>query len=108
MGIWRTLLADDRDQNLSGHCEVPQMSDLKSHSWSASRPSRRTVLQGLAASAVGVLTGCGSRGGSGGNAQELRVFVYAGGHDKTMREVFVPSFESQTGATVTLYSGWWD
>lgn len=40
--------------------------------------------------------------------QELRIFVYAGGHEQTMREVFVPRFEADTGATVLLQPGWWD
>jgi spermidine/putrescine-binding protein len=38
----------------------------------------------------------------------LRVFVYAGGHEKQMREVFVPVFERETGARVVLDAGWWD
>jgi spermidine/putrescine-binding protein len=38
----------------------------------------------------------------------LRVFVYAGGHEKTMREVFVPRFEAASGAEVELQAGWWD
>src|SRR5262249_19681572 len=40
--------------------------------------------------------------------QELRIFVYSGGHEKTMREVFVPRFEAATGATAVLDAGWWD
>jgi spermidine/putrescine-binding protein len=40
--------------------------------------------------------------------RELRMFVYAGGHEKSMREVFVPRFQANTGATVALYPGWWD
>src|SRR5262249_49178242 len=46
--------------------------------------------------------------GCGWGKQELRVFCYAGGHDTTMREVFVPAFEKLTGAMVSLYPGWWD
>jgi spermidine/putrescine-binding protein len=48
------------------------------------------------------LAGCGRR------REQLRVFVYAGGHEKTMREVFVPAFEEETGAQVVLDPGWWD
>jgi spermidine/putrescine-binding protein len=59
--------------------------------------SRRAFF-GAAALAV---AGCSRR-------SSLRVFVYAGGHEKTMREVFVPAFESQTGAKAVLDSGWWD
>jgi spermidine/putrescine-binding protein len=36
------------------------------------------------------------------------MFVYAGGHEQTIREVFVPRFETLTGATVILDPGWWD
>jgi spermidine/putrescine-binding protein len=63
-------------------------------------PSRREF---LAASVGAAVAGCGW-----GGKEELRVFCYAGGHDKTMREVFVPGFEALTGATVSLYPGWWD
>jgi spermidine/putrescine-binding protein len=38
----------------------------------------------------------------------LRIFVYAGNHDRVMREVFVPAFEAATGASCVLESGWWD
>jgi spermidine/putrescine-binding protein len=52
----------------------------------------------------------GCRGKSSGefHGQQLRIFVYAGGHEKTMREIFVPRFESATGATAVLDAGWWD
>lgn len=75
--------------------------------------SRRGFL-GLAAG-LG-LTGCTPARREGEQAQtgkgefagqQLRVFVYAGGHEKTMREVFVPVFEARTGATVVLDPGWW-
>jgi spermidine/putrescine-binding protein len=74
---------------------------------STSRLSRRGFL-GAAALAV---AGCASRSSSssGGHAgEQLRIFVYAGGHEKTMRETFVPVFEKETGATAILESGWWD
>lgn len=61
--------------------------------------NRRTFLMASAACAAGC---------SGRHGEELRVFVYAGGHEKTMREVFVPRFREKTGATATLHSGWWD
>jgi putative spermidine/putrescine transport system substrate-binding protein len=72
------------------------------------RFTRRRFLQasaGLAAAA-----GCGRKRDAGGKpfaGQELRVFVYAGGHERTMRAVFVPRFEEQTGATAVLDPGWW-
>jgi putative spermidine/putrescine transport system substrate-binding protein len=77
-------------------------------------PHRRQFL-GQAASAgltAGlVLTGCGRdapprKGDFRG--QKLRIFVYAGAHADTMRQVFVPRFEQETGATVILDAGWWD
>src|SRR5262245_20633585 len=75
--------------------------------------SRRRFLKvvGLAAG-VALAPGCGkttpvSHAGDF-RGQELRVFVYAGGHEATMREIFVPSFEKNTGATVSLQPGWWD
>lgn len=66
------------------------------------RLSRRAFLG--AASAL-VTAGCGTSRKPG---TELRVFVYAGGHEKMMREVFVGPFEQETGVKVTLYPGWWD
>jgi spermidine/putrescine-binding protein len=70
--------------------------------------SRRQFLATAAGLTAG-LVGCGKGGKAGPFAgRELRVFVYAGGHDKTMREVFVPAFEQETGATVSLSPGWWD
>ena len=63
----------------------------------------------LAGLATGPLTGCAkTHHGGTFSGRELRVFVYAGGHEKTMREVFVPAFEQATGARVSLYPGWWD
>jgi spermidine/putrescine-binding protein len=62
-------------------------------------PTRR---QFLAASALG-LAGCRGR-----SRRELRIFVYAGGHERAMRELFVPEFEKQTGAKAVLDPGWWD
>jgi len=60
--------------------------------------NRRTFLMaaGLAAA------GCGR------SRPRLRVFCYAGGHDETMRRVFVPAFEKATGAECELHPGWWD
>jgi putative spermidine/putrescine transport system substrate-binding protein len=69
--------------------------------------TRRTF---LSAAALAV-AGCGSRSSSVSGefaGQQLRVFVYGGGHEKTMRETFVPAFEKETGATAILESGWWD
>lgn len=38
----------------------------------------------------------------------LTMFVYAGSHEKSFREVFSPAFEAATGAKVNLIPGWWD
>lgn len=64
--------------------------------------SRRKALQ-LAGAGIlgGMAAGCSSK-------DSLRIFVYAGGHEKTMREVFVSVFEAQTGARAILEPGWWD
>lgn len=72
--------------------------------------SRRSLLQAGAGAVVGALAGCrrSDRAGRSGAKRQLRIFVYAGGHEQTMRDVFVPRFEAQTGATVSLFSGWWD
>jgi len=71
---------------------------------------RREFLQGAAGFLLGASQGCDQQPAapspSGGG--ELRVFVYAGSHEKTMREVFVPQFEEATGARVSLFAGWWD
>jgi spermidine/putrescine-binding protein len=70
-------------------------------------PSRRQFL--LAAGLAAGLAGCRGSGKAGPFAgQKLRIFVYAGGHEKTMREEFVPRFEEETGATAILDPGWWD
>ncbi|MFQ3649737.1 MAG: extracellular solute-binding protein [Gemmataceae bacterium] len=60
--------------------------------------TRRTFLY---LSAVG-LAGCSP------GRDRLRIFVYAGNHERIMREVFVPLFEAATGQTCVLESGWWD
>lgn len=71
--------------------------------------NRRSFL-GTSALAALQLAGCGSTSSKPGEfqGQTLRIFVYAGGHETTMREVFVPTFEAATGARVILDSGWWD
>jgi spermidine/putrescine-binding protein len=73
------------------------------------RPSRRRFLL-TAGGLVAGLAGCRSDAGKNGPfaGQKLRIFVYAGGHEKTMREAFVPVFEEETGATAVLDPGWWD
>lgn len=79
-----------------------------------SRPaqfSRRSFLEASTGVVAAALTGChGSAGpaAKSGRQRELRVFVYAGGHEQTMRDVFVPRFTARTGAIVSLFSGWWD
>ncbi len=60
----------------------------------------------IAAAAVGVAAGAYAWRRS--SRPELRVFVYAGGHERTMRETFVPRFEEETGVAVSLHAGWWD
>ena len=72
--------------------------------------SRRSFLQSSTGAVAGLLTSCQSSAPPANSQakRELRVFVYAGSHEKTMREVFVPRFEAAAGATVTLFSGWWD
>lgn len=74
------------------------------------RPSRRQFLQQAALLSTGLAAGCGGNQKKAGPfaGQELRVFVYAGGHEKTMRETFVPRFEEATGARAILDAGWWD
>jgi spermidine/putrescine-binding protein len=74
--------------------------------------TRRRFLSAAAGLALGgAVLGCRGQSGKGSGpfaGRQLRVFVYAGGHEQTMRAVFVPRFEAATGATVTLYPGWWD
>jgi spermidine/putrescine-binding protein len=65
-------------------------------------PTRRRFLATTAAVGLG-LGGC-----RGKSRPELRIFVYAGGHERTMRKWFVPEFEKQTGAVAVLDPGWWD
>jgi spermidine/putrescine-binding protein len=67
------------------------------------RLTRRGFLQAAAGLTAGLVAGC-----RGNDARKLRIFVYGGGHEKTMRETFVPRFEEETGATAILDSGWWD
>ena len=62
-------------------------------------PDRRLFLLSATSAA---LAGCASA------TEALRVFVYSGGHEKTMREVFVPRFEQLTGKKVALTAGWWE
>ena len=72
------------------------------------RSSRRAFLSASAIAAVAA--GCSqSRAPTSVVSQRnLKIFVYAGAHEATMREVFVPRFEQATGARLTLYAGWWD
>src|SRR4051812_21505047 len=75
-------------------------------------PKERNRRQFLhACLAAGLAAGCRpGRGAKSGPfaGQTLRIFVYAGGHEKTMRETFVSRFEEETGATAVLDPGWWD
>src|SRR5262245_32262649 len=74
--------------------------------------TRRHFLGKAAIAAMaGGLSGCGQGSNSGQGefaGQQLRVFIYSGGLEKTMRAAFVPEVERQTGATVVLDPGWWD
>src|SRR5262249_8557448 len=74
------------------------------------RLTRRQFLHAAAGLAAAAAAGCRGGGGKAGPdaGRELRVFVYAGGHERTMRQAFVPRFEAATGAAVTLHAGWWD
>jgi spermidine/putrescine-binding protein len=73
----------------------------------ADRLTRRQFLTRAASAAI-LSAGCGGKPSGEFGGQQLRVFVYAGGHEKTMREVFVPRFEAATGAAAILDAGWWD
>lgn len=72
--------------------------------------SRRRFLQASAGAVAGIVSGCGPAGPAvnSRSKRELRVFVYAGNHENTVREVFVPRFQAAGDTRVTLYSGWWD
>jgi spermidine/putrescine-binding protein len=72
------------------------------------RLTRRQFLTRTAAGAAVWSAGCGGKPSGEFGGQQLRVFVYAGGHEKTMREVFVPRFQAATGAAAILDAGWWD
>lgn len=64
-----------------------------------------TRRQFLLTGAAVALAGCRRPASS---ARQLRIFVYAGGHEATMRETFVDRFEEVTGAKAILDAGWWD
>jgi spermidine/putrescine-binding protein len=68
------------------------------------RPGRREFLAGTLAAGLSLaVAGCRRAV----DDQTLRIFVYAGGHERTMREVFLPAFEALTGKTAVLVPGWW-
>ncbi|WP_162659756.1 ABC transporter substrate-binding protein [Tuwongella immobilis] len=80
---------------------------MMTHDHSTIRNRRRFLagsLLTLAAPMLGTLSGCSRDRGK----RQLRIFVYAGAHEETMRQVFVPAFEAATGAEVILDAGWWD
>ena len=56
--------------------------------------NRRSFLGGIAYLGGTLLTGCNKKTKTEGpfSGKELNVFVYAGGHEQTMRKVFVPRF----------------
>ncbi len=70
--------------------------------------SRRAFLK--TASLAAIATGCSqSKSRTSAKTQRgLKIFVYAGAHEATMRDVFVPRFETTTGTTAAIYAGWWD
>lgn len=72
--------------------------------------SRRRFLQASSGVLAGIVSGCGPAGPAvtSRSQRELRIFVYAGNHENTVREVFVPRFQAAGDTRVTLYSGWWD
>ncbi|MBY0232729.1 MAG: PotD/PotF family extracellular solute-binding protein [Gemmataceae bacterium] len=61
--------------------------------------NRRIFLMAAGLAALG----CGRS-----SPRKLRVFCYAGGHDETMRRVFLPAFKEATGREADLHPGWWD
>jgi putative spermidine/putrescine transport system substrate-binding protein len=73
----------------------------------ANRLTRRQFLTRGTSLAL-LSAGCGGKPSGDFAGQQLRIFVYAGGHEKTMREVFVPRFRAATGADAILDAGWWD
>jgi putative spermidine/putrescine transport system substrate-binding protein len=70
----------------------------------------RTATTATLGSTLGSTLGCSPPNASNKNGakDELRIFVYSGGHDETMRRVFVPIAEAMLNCTVTLFPGWWD
>jgi spermidine/putrescine-binding protein len=70
-------------------------------------PTRRRFLRlaGAAAAGTALTGGCGP---SPSDPHTLRVFVYAGNHERVVPKVFVPAFEAKAGARVALDAGWWD
>jgi len=86
-----------------------------STNFAGTRLGRRGLL-GAAGSALGAAA-CGTqpaapRTGAAGRrpfeGRSLTIFVYAGIWEKWYRELFVPTFEAETGATVIIDAGWWD
>jgi spermidine/putrescine-binding protein len=72
---------------------------------------RRFLRQAAASAATAGLLGCSRTPPPGTGefrGEQLRVFVYSGGLEKTMRSVFVPEVQRLTGASVVLDPGWWD
>ncbi|MBI3965196.1 MAG: extracellular solute-binding protein [Chloroflexi bacterium] len=87
--------------------------------------SRRRFLGALSASLTATLVGCGGPGSAPAGpsrsdearasatatakpGQPFTMFVYSGLTERAYRELFVPGFEKETGANVTLDPGWWD
>lgn len=74
----------------------------------AQHTTRRRFLKASAIAAVAAGCSQSAQKTSTKSRRNLKIFVYAGAHEATMREVFVPRFELAVGAGVTLYPGWWD
>lgn len=62
-------------------------------------PNRRHFLLAASTAALG---GCGT------STEALRLFVYSGGHEETIRQAFIPRFKALTGKEVALTAGWWE
>src|SRR5262249_26681106 len=88
----------------------PSVRAAEESSMSLPRLSRRQFLGQAGAAGVGLaVAGC-QRGtvSAGGEfqGQQLRVFIYSGGLEKTMRSVFMPEIGRRRGAAVALAPGW--
>lgn len=72
--------------------------------------NRRSFIGTVAYLGSNAFTGCNKKTESQGafSGKELKIFVYAGAHEQTMRDVFAPKFQKLTGAKIILHAGWWE